>query len=320
MSESIFNASELNMSNIKFAAPKANASGGKSIAMFNKISNTILKLKLPLFKTWGASDFVDESGKGNGKFELSLQFPDEDEQTEETRETLKKLIMLEAKIKEMALTNSMVWFGKQHKSSEVVDALWTPMLKYSKNKNTGEPDLNKAPCLRIKLAQWEGEWKFSVFDGQYTKIFPDPTSPEMSPLDLFRKGSKVATMIQCGGLWFANGKFGITWKLSQAVVQKQKQIDTNQCMIQLSVTERAVLTNGLALENDEAEEVQEQKVSTTQVEDSDSEEEEELEPAQVSVPEPVPRVATPPPVVQEVISAVPIKKKVAIKKKDTVTA
>ena len=41
-------------------------------------------------------------------------------------------------------------------SSEVIDALWTPMLKYPKDQETGEFDYSRPPTLRLKLPIWEG--------------------------------------------------------------------------------------------------------------------------------------------------------------------
>ena len=65
----------------------------------------------------------------------------------------------EAKVKADAVTNAKDWFGKQKMSAEVVDALWTPMLKYPKNKESGEFDYARAPTLRVKVPYWDGDWK-----------------------------------------------------------------------------------------------------------------------------------------------------------------
>jgi hypothetical protein len=46
------------------------------------------------------------------------------------------------------------------------------MLKYTKDKATGEPDLTKSPTLRIKLPQWEGVWKFEIYDEDGAKLYP----------------------------------------------------------------------------------------------------------------------------------------------------
>ena len=52
------------------------------------------------------------------------------------------------------------------------------------------------------------------------------------PIDLISKGTNVATVIQCGGLWFASGKFGVTWRLLQAVVKPRESL-TGKCLITL---------------------------------------------------------------------------------------
>jgi hypothetical protein len=192
--------------------------------------------------TWGASDFQDpQTGKGNGKFELSLQFPSEDYKSEDTTAFLNNMISLENKIKEDALVNSKDWFGKVHKNVEVVEALYTPMLKYSKDKMTGEPDYNRPPVLRVKIPTWEGVWKCEIYDEDSNKLFPDQSNNIITPIDLIQKGINVIVLMQCGGIWFANGKFGVTWKLIQAVVQKPRATLTGQCFISLKPSDKAKL-------------------------------------------------------------------------------
>ena len=234
MADTIINGTLFNADNIKYSPIKANPSGGKSINLLYRPTSAGIRLSMEQLLTWGASDYVDDSGKGNGKFEMSLQFPnDEEEKTPETRALLENLIKMERKIKTDAFNNSKEWFGKVLKNEDVVEALWTPMLKYSRNKNTGEPDYNRAPVLRVKLPQWEGKWKSEVYDEEGTMLFPDESNPDNTPLDFIRKGSQVATIIQCGGIWFANGKFGITWKLVQAAVPRPKPAIKGTCFIKL---------------------------------------------------------------------------------------
>jgi hypothetical protein len=68
-------------------------------------------------------------------------------------------------------------------------------------------------------------------------IFPDAMNPALSPKDLIAKGSHIAVSIQCGGIWFANGKFGVTWKLFQAIV-KPKMSLKGKCHIKLDEDEK----------------------------------------------------------------------------------
>ena len=281
MADTIIDGTQFNSEIIRYSAPKAGGSGGKSINILNNGTKTGVRISTPLMLTWGASDFVDAStGKGNGKFEMALQFPSADYKTEDAEIFLKNMQDLENKIKADALTNSKDWFGKVHKNAEVVDALWTPMLKYSKDKATGEQDLSKAPSIRIKMPVWEGVWKVEIYDEDGQKLFPNSATPGTSPVDLIQKGTNVAVIMQCGGLWFANGKFGITWKLVQAVVQKPKSSLAGTCFIKLKASDKEKLkTAPPAVEEDRFEEI----CPTTNVEVEDSDEEEEEADAPVPV-------------------------------------
>jgi len=233
MSDTIINGTEFNCDNIKYSSPKTNSVGGKSINIFNKLTNSRLNISTPMMLTWGASDYVDKSsGQGNGKFEMSLQFPNEDYKNEEASVFLENLKKFEDKIKNDALANSKNWFGKVHKSLDILEALYSPMLKYSKDKNTGECDLTKAPSIRIKLPVWEGTWRCEVYDDEGTKLFPSSSS--VTPVELIPKATNVKVLMTCGGIWFANGKFGITWKLVQAMVQKPRPQLSGRCFLQPS--------------------------------------------------------------------------------------
>lgn len=240
MADTIIDGTLFNAEIIKYSSPKANASGGKSINILNSETNSGLRLSTPLMLTWGAGDFVDQStGKGNGKFEMALQFPSGEYATEDTRIFLEKMIAMEQKIKDDALIHSKEWFGKVHKNAEVVEALYSPMLKYSKDKFTGEPDYNKAPTLKVKMTIWEGVWKCLICDEDGEKLYPSHSG--LSPLDYIKKGTNLVTLMQCGGIWFANGKFGVTWKLVQALVQKPKASLLDECLIKFKPSEKEKL-------------------------------------------------------------------------------
>jgi hypothetical protein len=244
--------------------------------------------------TWGASDF-----EGNAKYEMALQFPSDEYKNEDTDLFLKNMMEFEKKIKDDAITYSKDWFGKVHKSEDVINALWTPMLKYSKDKATGEPDMKKAPTVRIKIPIWEGVWKCEIYDEDGNKMFPNAENPCMTPLDYLQKGINLAAVIQCGGLWFANGKFGMTWKLIQAVVQKPRASLSGQCFIKLKASDKERLKQAPAVADDSAEGGALVEDSDQEGEGEDVEEEEEDSapaptPAPVPVPVPEPVVVAPP--------------------------
>jgi len=306
MADTIVDGTQFDSNNIKYSAPKANAAGGKGVNILNTLTNTGLRVSTPLMLTWGASDF-----EGNAKFELSMQFPSAEYPNEEATAFLKNMMALEAKIKADALTNSKTWFGKVHTIPEVVNALWTPMLKYPKDKATGEPDLTKAPTLRVKLPVWEGVWKCEVYDEDENKLFPSPT-PGVTPVEFMQKGTHLAAVLQCGGLWFANGKFGVTWKLIQSVVQRPKASLTGQCLLKLKPSDKERLKKQAAPPADEEVEIDSTAVSAQVVDSDEEEDDDEDEQEPVAVPVPVPLVET---VTAPVVEVAETKKKKVVRKK-----
>jgi hypothetical protein len=224
MENQIIDGTLFNASQVRYTTPKVNQSGGKSVGILSTLTNGALKIQTPSMMNWGASDY-----EGNQKFEVTLQFPTEEYETDETRAFRQNMVDFENKIKADALSNSKAWFGKQHSSPEVLEALWTPILKYPKDKATGDYDKSRAPSLRAKLGFYEGVWKIEVYDQSLKRLFP---SEHSSPVDLIRKGTRIISLIQCGGLWFVGGKFGVTWKLVQVVVPCELSA-TQGCLIQI---------------------------------------------------------------------------------------
>lgn len=266
-SKTILSGADFNpSSDIKYSKPKVDARGSKSIGIVNAASNGATYISTPLMITWGVSDY-----EGNERYEMSLQFPNEDYAKDDTTNFLNNMIELETKIKADAITNAKEWFGKTKMSEDAIDALWTPMLKYPKDKNTGEPDTSRSPTLRIKIPFWDGEWKTELYDVNQKAIFPDPNGSSASPRDLIAKGSHIAAVIQCGGLWFANGKFGVTWRLFQGVL-KPKATMRGVCQIQLSGEDKDRMVNQALSAADDDDEDDEFGPTSNDVEDTDDDE------------------------------------------------
>lgn len=274
-------------SDIKYSKPKVDARGAKSIGILNAGANSATYISTPLMLTWGVNEYVDEKS-GKVSYDLALQFPNEEYAKEDTTSFMNNMIEFENKIKADAIANAKEWFGKTKMSEDAIDALWTPMLKYPKDKNTGESDTTRAPTLKVKIPYWEGEWKTELYDVNQRAIFPDPDNSTITPKDLVAKGSRVAVVLLCGGIWFANGKFGITWKLFQGVV-KPKATMRGTCHIQLSSEDKERMIKQSLDDDDAVDEDDDEHtsapVSSTAVEDSDEEEDVKAEVAAVVMKE-----------------------------------
>ena len=281
MADTIIDGTTFNTDMVMYGKAKPNAAGGKSINLLNKNTKTGLRITTPLMLTWGASEYVNPEGVGNDKFEMSLQFPTDEYSNDDCRAFLANIKALEEKIKKDAFENSSEWFGETHEHPSVINALYTPMLKYPKIKGTSKPDLSKMPTMRLKLPKWDGVYKCEVYDEDGEPLFPSKQNLTASPIEFLRKGAHVACIMQCGGMWFTNGKFTITWKLLQAVVQKPKATIQGTCFIKLKDTDKQRLKD--AKEPEETDEM----TSGVVVEDSDEEEEEVVEEVKPPTPEPV---------------------------------
>ena len=200
---------------------KVNASGGKSVGIYNSQTGQPLYVETPILMTWGLQQYTDDK-TGKVSYEFSLQFPNNDDfnDTEDTRAFLQSMIAFERKLKADALTNSNEWFEKPNMTPDAVKAMFNPILKYPKDKVTCEKDMSKKPTMRIKVPLCQGKWEgVEIYDADRKRLFPS-SDPNVSPIDIITKLSHMKTMIQCGGIWFANGKFGVTWRFIQGKMDR----------------------------------------------------------------------------------------------------
>jgi hypothetical protein len=312
MASAIIDGTNIDTSVFSYSAPKANPSGGKVVNLYNKNFRESLTLSTPLMLTWGAQEGMDQAKNPTGKFTMSLQFPNADYSNADAEGFLASMRNLEAKIKADALTYSKEWFGKTITSSDVMDEKFNLMLRHpKKEKGSAELDLNKPPTITIKLPCWKGVWQSEIYDEEGTPLFlKGKSAAHLSPLDFLKPKTHVICLIQCGGLWFVNGKVSITWNLKQAIVQKPRtsSIVEGTCFLKPKASDVAKLKT---LPPPEEDIDPDGAVTSVIVEDSDDDEEFELPPPPTPVAVVVPVAAPPEPVVAEE----PKKKKVVTKKK-----
>jgi len=295
----VINSSEWNTAAVRYMQPKVNDRGGKSINIISTQSNRSLYVSTPLLMTWGISDFVDEKGESDGKFSMSLAFPNETYATPATNEFLSKLKAFENQILDDAVKNSEAWFGEEM-SREVAKHTFFPFLKYSKDKLTKKIDYTKPPTIRAKVPNYSGRWNVEVYDTKRQLLFPCDNE-NLTPMDFVPARSNVACVLQCGGLWFGGKGWGITWKLNQCVVKPHVQETVfGQCHIQLTNEDiQTIETQPAQLEGDEEEETVPSSTAAVSTEVADSDEENET----ATEPEPEPEPVVKKKVVKKAVSA-----------------
>jgi len=278
----VLSVSDWNTSAIKYMPPKVNEKGGKSINVISKQTSRSLHFTTPLMMTWGITDFIDDKGESDGKFSISLNFPNDEYKTPATTLFLDKLKAFENQILDDAVANSELWWGEQM-SRELCKHTFFPFLKYSKNKDTKKIDYTKPPSIRAKVPCYNDKWAVELYDTNSNLIFPSE-DPTQTPPDFVPKLSNIACVLQCGGIWIGGKGWGLTWKMVQGVVKPRVSDSVyGKCHINLSSEDKEALESQPAPVDEDAVE-EEKKVVDTTAEDSD----EEVEAAPAPAPTPAP--------------------------------
>ena len=272
MTDYIVDGTNIDVNVFAYSAPKAHASGAKVVNLYNKNFKESYSLSTPLTLTWGAQETLEQStGKPTGKWTMSLQFPSSEYTNPDAEAFLRSMRALEQKVKSDAMLYSKEWFGKEIKSSEVIDEKFNVMLRHpKKSKGSPEVDETKPPTLTVKIPQWSGVWKPEIYDEDGEPLYINgKINSHLTPLEFLKPKTHVICLIQCGGLWFVNGKISITWNLKQAIVQKPKQSMEGTCFLRPKAADKEKMKSLPPPEDS----VDPDGAPTTIVDDSDDEHE-----------------------------------------------
>lgn len=226
---SVFSASEL-----KIADCKTTNKGGKSCKILDKHGNPLV-IATPSMLTWGINTNVDEQ-TGNSSYKLVLQFPSSANDGD-VANLLEQLKQLEELVIKTAVANPRDWFNKTKMSEDVARELFNPTLKYPKDKTTKETDYSRAPTFQVKLPFYENKFNCELYDENETLLFA-PKGFSKTPAELVPKGSRIAAIVQCNGVYVISGKFGISWSFVQGVVSPPLRIE-GKCFLRTNKVKAA---------------------------------------------------------------------------------
>jgi hypothetical protein len=218
---------------VNYKEPRLNARGGKNVSIVTQGGGKLV-LQVPLTMTWGANEMVDET---SGRRSYSMNF-----QLDMNSTTYSKMREFEDKVIADCSANSKKWFGQNSMSEEVIKALFYPVLKHPKDKQSGEIDYERDPTLKVKLPYWDEKFSMELYDMESNLIFnKNNQSDDFDIMAELPQRSHVACLIECGGVWFAAGRCGVTWKFLQGKRRKPVKIE-GFCMLDDSDEEEEVET------------------------------------------------------------------------------
>ena len=202
----------LNFSDVTLSDMKVNSNGGKSIYVNYK--GGIFKMQTPVMSMPYNMSCYDKGDYPKYSVDVAFRDLDTDEKVNSFHVNMGKL---EEFILNQGLENSKKWFSKTHKSLDVLSALFTPLVKKSIDRETGEPDGRYADTIKFKLPVRDGKPQFEITDFE-DKVIENPDLES-----LFTKESKVQAIVRCGGIWIIAGKFGCTWTVEKIRVESNSE-------------------------------------------------------------------------------------------------
>ena len=209
--------SDLTTDTVHFGTAKPNSRGGKNVPLFDKNGNKLV-LSLPKTACWGMNENIDENS-GRKSYSINLRMNNDSTMANKFKD-------IEDWVVAQCVSHGKEWFGKSSMSEDVVRALFYPILKFPKDKATGEPDVTRDPSVKLKVPYWEGDFKCELYSMKSDPLYtPSHKAPDMTPVEMVPMNSDIKALVQCDGLWFTAGRCGITFKLLQAKVDEPVRLE-----------------------------------------------------------------------------------------------
>jgi hypothetical protein len=200
----------LSTSKITITAPKVLESGAKASYLNYEGGKLVLQTALSMSLPFGLSVY-DKNPSGTPEYSVDLSFRGADTNPE-IKAFQARMTELDNFMIDQGVKNCKSWF-KSDLKREVIQAFYTPIVKFAKDK---EGNLQPyPPTLKAKLRKDKGvgfEAKFYDING---KAYKDTPIEELLP-----KNAQVTCLLECGGVWFAGSKYGLTFRVKQVVVHK----------------------------------------------------------------------------------------------------
>jgi len=210
MSSPIVQPSTFDVSRVSISQPKVLESGGK-MAYLNYGDARALVIQTPsLPAPFGLSVF-DKAGPPKYSVDLALRgYQDQPK----VKALFTALQSLDQHMIDLGVKNSKLWF-KADMKREVVEAFYTPSVRFGKDKQGNQTSY--PPNLKVQLRRNRDGTDFDcAFYDHKSKGDPHAQPLKGIPAEeLLVKKVEVTALVQCTGVWFAGGKFGVSWKAVQ---------------------------------------------------------------------------------------------------------
>ena len=254
----VIKASAIDIKNLKFSDPRKVGNNGVQVVYVNYGGgmNSLYVQPPRVDLKWDPTYYADNDENGKFTVEFALPGVGTDDQITPFHDKMKAFDEL---MIDKAYDNRANWFKNGKKlTRDMIENVYTPMVKVSVDSETGEPDGKWPPAFKFKIKKQNSKFTCNVFDSSKNQLNVDNTEAEdfVDLKTVLVKGATVNLILKCVSVWLINGKFGVTWQAEQIMVTQKPSVSLNGC----------------AFLKDDDDEVPSNDVADQVVDDSDDEE------------------------------------------------
>ena len=209
MSSSIVAPASFNTSKVTFSQIKMLESGGKQ-AYLNYDTRPLVMQVGSLETPFGLSVF-DKTTPPKYTVDLKLAGYDDPTNSPKTATIYNAMNSLDEFMVQQAVKNGKAWF-KADINPDMARMLYTPTIRFAKDADGNVKPY--PPTLKVQLRQRDGKFETAIYDDKKRPLTDVPLE------DVLVKKAFLTVLIQCTGVWFAGGKFGLSWKAIQIRADK----------------------------------------------------------------------------------------------------
>lgn len=151
-----------------------------------------------------ASDY-----QGNKKY--NVQFSFRDRANPKVAAYMKMLEDIDNFVIDQATKNAGKWIKMPGASREAVSLFFTKSVRSAGPDKDGNPK-DYPPTQKVALKERNGAFDAELYDEKKQLI------EGMTPMEVLRRGAEITSICDATGIWIVGNKFGISWKLHQALV------------------------------------------------------------------------------------------------------
>ena len=206
---SVVTSTAFSASNLSVSEPKL---VGKSKQAYLNYERRPLLLQGPQLRIpFNASDY-----EGDGRFKVQFSL-DESKTNPRVAKFQDVITAIDNYVLDQAVKNQTAWFNKTGKSRETLEDSFKYTVRVSKDKTSGAERRQISLALKRKAPK-EGSTEPGPF---LTELFDESKRliEGQTPVQVLRRNTEIVPILRCGGIWIVDGKFGVTWTLSQASVK-----------------------------------------------------------------------------------------------------